>query len=362
MRAQLAARRVPVVLALFLLVTPVAPAHAADGTFTDHRTGLTWVADKDFAVHVGSTPATVLPRWRALRLVAAMNRGRIENFGRTDWRLPTRREILTRAPERGAAPPSARDLVLAWPVAGAAALAGVDQVAILATNSALVAKSSTVQGDVVVNDAAPGATLQAGFELTVNTLTQVAGSVAAHRLRLDAGSTVSGDASYDTVSGTGSVAGVRHTPVVLPVYSLLPAFHTANPRAGSPDVVVAAGETRTLAPGDYGVLDVGIHGTLILAGGQYDVRGVLLRQGTGCASPCASLLFAAPTDLRVVERLEAGSFSVLAPRSGASSEGSTGASPTTIVTFPVSHTVADATTPQAVNWKASLPTKPVAGV
>jgi len=113
MRAQLAARQVPVALALFLAALLGAPSYAADGTYTDHRTGLTWVADTQFAIHAGFLKSTVLPRSRALRLVAAMNRGKIENFGRTDWRLPTRHEVLTRAPERGAAPPSARDLVVA---------------------------------------------------------------------------------------------------------------------------------------------------------------------------------------------------------------------------------------------------------
>ncbi len=321
MHAQPAARRVPVALALLLLVSLAVAAHAADGIFTDHRTGLTWVADTQFAIHAGSARSIVLPRWRALRLVAAMNRGEIRNFGRNDWRLPTRHEVATRAPER-AGTPSARDLVVAWPVAGAAALAGIDGVAILATNSAQLAKTSAVEGNVVVNDAAPGATLQSGFELALNAQSQVTGSVAAHRLRLDQGSAVSGDASYDTVQGAGSVGGVRHTPVALPFYSLLPVFHTAAPRAGSPDVVVAPGETRTLPPGDYGRLDVGIHGTLILAGGQYDVRDVVLRDGSGCASPCAVLLFAAATDLRLVERLDAGAASVLAPQAGSGPDAS----------------------------------------
>jgi len=314
MMAQRAARRVPAALVLLTLLFLPAPGSAAKGVLTDPRTGLTWVADPQFAVHTGFATAATMSRARALRFVAEMNRGRFENFGRHDWRLPTWRELAAHAGRP--AQPMAGDRVMAWPVAGAASLAGIESVAVFATNSVLLARSTQVQGSVVTNDIAVGPTLQSGFELTVNAQAKVDGAVAAHRLRLDQGSSVSGDASYDLVQGNGAVAGARHTPLALPVFALLPAFQTAAPRAGAPDVIVAAGETRTLSAGDYGLLDVGAHGTLILAGGQYDVRDVQLRDGSGCASPCASLLFAAPTDLRLVERFDVGAASVVAPQTG----------------------------------------------
>lgn len=312
---------------LLTLIAAAAPAAAAEGTRTDGRTGLTWVADVDFAVHLGFVPQVVTTRVQALRLITAMNRGEIENFGRRDWRIPTAREVATRfsrvAAHSGRANLTTltansnrwRDLVVAWPVAASATLEGVPAAAVLATNSVHMSRNTLVTGNVVANEAASGPTLKAGFELGLDRDSRVVGAVAADSLRLDAGASVTEDASYNTLSNGGTIGGPLHTPLALPVFALLPAFHTAAPRPGAPDVVVGAGQTVNLPAGDYGLLDVAASGRLVLTGGVYQVREIVLRNGTVCPA-CAALDFSGPADVRLVERLNAGSFSRTGPETG----------------------------------------------
>ena len=328
MKSPRAAGMLAAVVFTLIAVAAAVPAAGAEGTRTDGRTGLTWVEDVDFAVRMGFAPQVVTSRVQALRLVAAMNRGEIENFGRRDWRIPTTREVQTRFRRLTANSASAdltaataganrwRDLVVAWPVAASATLSGVPGAAVLATNSAHIAKNTTVTGNMVVNDAAAGATLKPGFELVLDRDSDVVGAIAADSLRLDPGAAVTEDASYNNIQNQGSVGGALNTPLALPVFALLPTFHTASPHPGAPDVTVASGQTVVLPAGEYDFLDVAADGRLVLSGGVYDVTGIRLGAAGGCNFPCAELGFSGPADVRVAERLDAGSFSRIGPESG----------------------------------------------
>src|SRR5262245_1999036 len=189
---------------LCLLLIPCASAAAdllrdnGDGTMTDSGTGLTWVADRAFAVRSGLAAGLVAPRAQAVKLVAAMNSGAVENFGRTDWRLPTERELrrisgvlsLPRRPFGAArrAPAltgAGADQAVLWPVSGSSVVADLPAAAIVATNSVLIKRDSHVTGDVVVNDSSPGPTLSSGFELAVNKNTAVQGGLQADSVVLD---------------------------------------------------------------------------------------------------------------------------------------------------------------------------------
>jgi hypothetical protein len=328
-----AARPAVVLGILCFLLAAAAPAASplrtnGDGTVTDLGTGLTWVADRGFAVSSGFARDTVLPRGTALALVAAMNSGRVENFGRTEWRLPTRRELLRMAALTGglprpngggrvALPGGARDAVAAWPVTGASVLSGVDEVAILATNSVHINRHSQVVGDVVVNDASPGPTLRAGFELGIDQSSTVDGDVAADSVALDRDVEVTGEVAYNALQIGNARTGSLRTPLSLPVFALLPPFQTALPRPDAPNVFVAAGATETLAAGDYGTIEIAATGTLVLSGGVYTVRSIQTVAGSGpCPAPCRSVTFAAATDLRIAERLATGSFAYVGPAVG----------------------------------------------
>ncbi len=323
----------PAVLAgvLLLLLAAAAPAagplrHNGDGTVTDLGTGLTWVADRSFAVSSGFARDAVLPRGSALELVAAMNSGRVENFGRTEWRLPTQRELLRMASLTGGLPrpfaggstslAGARGAAPAWPVIGASVLAGFEEVAILGTNSVLLSRDTNLQGNLAVNDASPGPTLRAGFELAVDRASTVNGSLKADSIAIDRDSHV-GDVHYNSLQNNAASTGTLHTPLALPVFALLPQFHTAALRPEAADVFVAPGQTLTLPAGDYDDIEIAPTGTLVLSGGLYNARSLRAVAGTAiCITPCRSLTFSAATDLRIAERLDVGTFAYVGPAAG----------------------------------------------
>ncbi len=290
-----------------------------DGTMTDQGTGLTWVAERG---------APVLPRAEALRLITAMNAGEAENFGRTDWRLPSDRELrrisgLLSLPRQlhGAGrsgpglPRTGVNQAVLWPVSGSSVVADLPAAAIVATNSVLIRKNSHITGDVVVNDASPGPTLSSGFELAIHQNTVVQGNLKADSTALDNHASISGEVAYNNLSNSGATTGSLSTPLPLPVFSMLPAFHTAVPRPGAADVTVGASQTVTLPAGDYGLIQVAGTGTVVFTGGIYNVGAIQTGPGS-CAVPCRTLSFSAPADVRVAERLDLGSDAFVGPAAG----------------------------------------------
>jgi cytoskeletal protein CcmA (bactofilin family) len=299
-------------LSLAALAAVATIAAGGEGTRTDPRTGLVWVADPHYAVTHGVAAEVSMPRARAARMVAAMNAGRLPNHGRRDWRLANERELarwLRRQGLAGERPP-ARNQVRAWPVAGAATLPGVDGVAVLATNSVKLEHHAEVVGGVVVNEVSPGPTLDPAGELKLDHHAEVEGDVAADSVRLDHHARVDGDAAANSLSSSGTITGATTSPLALPVFALLPPFHTAAPRADAPDVTVPARGEATLAAGEYDDVEVGERGKLVLTGGTYELRSVRLRDR-------ASVELLAPSELRIAQRLELAARSVLAPRPGA---------------------------------------------
>src|SRR6185369_9814416 len=154
------------------------------------------------------------------------------------------------------APTPGTDVVRSWPVVGAATLPGVAATAILATNSAQINRSAVVTGDMVVNDASAGPYLDAAAQLKLDRDSHVTGKLKSNSIRLDQNSLLTGNASYNTLSNGGSITGALSSPLALPVFALLPVFHTAAPRPGASDVSVGAGQTVNLAAGDYGHVTV----------------------------------------------------------------------------------------------------------
>jgi Big-like domain-containing protein len=306
---------------LCLLFVAAGLAGGSRDSIIEGRTGLLWVGDPQFAVSTGFAADVVMPRAKALRMVAAMNRGALPNFGRRDWRLPTQRELKAWLRSQGLptriAPNSGVDAVRSWPVVGAATLPGVSAVAILATNSAQINKSAVVTGDMVVNDASAGPFLDAAAQLKLDRQSHVTGNVKGNSIRLDQQSVVTGNASYNSLSnGGGTISGTLTSPLSLPVFALLPVFHTAAPRAEADDVSVGAGQTVTLSAGDYGHVTVAATGKLVLSGGLYEVLDVTTVGATGCAQPCAKIEMAGATDLRLAGRLTVGAASFVGPQSG----------------------------------------------
>ncbi|HET9765224.1 MAG TPA: hypothetical protein VFS60_00170, partial [Thermoanaerobaculia bacterium] len=314
------ARTFVVASLLCLLAAAAGLAGGSRDTVIEGRTGLLWVADAQFAVSTGFAADVVMPRAKALRMVAAMNRGALPNFGRRDWRLPTQRELKAWLRSQGLptriAPTAGVDAVRSWPVVGAATLPGVSATAILATNSAQLNKNVVVTGDMVVNDASPGPFLDAAAQLKLDRDSHVTGNLKGNSIRLDQNSLVTGNAAYNTLSKSGTITGTLTSPLSLPVFALLPVFHTSAPRAEADDVSVGAGQTVTLPAGDYGHVTVAATGKLVFTGGLYEVIDVTTAGATGCAQPCAKIEMTGATDLRLAGRLSVGTASFVGPQSG----------------------------------------------
>lgn len=313
-------------LSLLLALAAALPAAAAvrdngDGTLTDLATGLTWVADPGFAAEAG------LARWatraEAIALVRAMNAGRAESFGRRDWRLPTAREAAilraheggADAPRRLALPAGAGPAVEVRPVSGSALVAGIADAALVAVNSLSIGRQVVVSGDVVVDEAAAGATLFPGWGLAIDREAQIEGDVAGDRVRLERDVTVTGTAAANTLErGRGSAVGATSSPLALPVYAMLPPFAVSVPREGAEAVLVGAGEMLELPAGDYLDVEIGVGGTLILTGGVYQLGGIAME-------PASRLLFRGASELRLRDRLSIGREAHVGPEEGSGLDG-----------------------------------------
>ncbi len=90
------------------------------------------------------------------------------------------------------------------------------------------------------------------------------------------------------------VLGTTTSPMQVP-FTTLPAFPSVSP--GTQGVTVARNKTATLAPGSYGVVHVNAGGTLVLAGGLYQIRSLELDQS-------ATVLFHAATEIRIKVELD----------------------------------------------------------
>lgn len=184
---------------------------------------------------------------------------------------------------------------------------------VVATNSARLKNQAVVEsGDVVVNAAASGDTLQTGYELSLDprASTSAGSDLKAHRMRIKNNVVVAGDVFYNTLQNQGAILGTQTTPLALPVFASLPPFHGEPPSPGASNVSVAAGGLAQLPAGDYGAVSVGDGGTLIFNGGTYNLRSL-----TGGAG--SRLFFAAPAEVRVAEKLMTASDAVLGPEPGA---------------------------------------------
>jgi VCBS repeat-containing protein len=198
--------------------------------------------------------------------------------------------------------------LLAVAPAGAVVPAGFSDVVILGTNSvALDHDVDVTSGDVVANDASAGPTLEDGYELFVDNKSTVAGSLRGDSVAIDKKAAVGGDVAYNDLANDGTISGSELTPLPLPVFGVLPLFHT-GPSDG-PDVAVDHHQTQTLAAGTYGDVTVAHHATLVLTGGVYDLHSLSAAQNV-------TIVFEAPSQVRIAERFGIGQNAVVGPADG----------------------------------------------
>ena len=155
-----------------------------------------------------------------------------------------------------------------------AASPGVEKAAVLATNSVWLAPGARViSGDVVVNDASPGPTLDVlqGNELLVDFFakTPAGSALQADSIKVRVTADVDGNVfCNDLDDGTGTLTC---QPLPLPVFDSLPPFEEGDVRSGVDDVEVDVEGPMVLPEGDYGDIIVEDYGTLTFTGGVYNV-------------------------------------------------------------------------------------------
>ncbi len=197
------------------------------------------------------------------------------------------------------------------PLGAAPIPASFDEVVVFATNSIHIKNDSVVVwGDLVVDDASPGPVLSSGAELTIGPHATTPGGRAlkADSVRIKAQTSIGGDVHYNDLVNQGTIGGSTLTPLALPVFAFLPAFHTGTP--GTLDVLIPDDQTQAVAPGAYRLLSLGARAKAILSGGVYDFAEVAT--GTG-----SSLWFDAPSEVRIAGRLATGTDAVVGPAPGA---------------------------------------------
>lgn len=298
-----------------------------NGTLIDTDRRITWMADCRQPLGAGWVATPWMPMGRAVALLSRINHRGGGAFGYDDWRLPTADELAhlfvvegmrTSEPElyrQWRARPEAsgfkslEPMVYLWPVRGSGIAPGFENVVLLATNSARLKNGADVaSGDVVVNGVASDPLVN-GYELAFDPQGSSAAGFAlrANRIWLKSQVTIGGDVSYNTLRNQGQVLGALTTPLALPVFALLPPFWSAAP--GTEQVEVADGGYEILPPGDYGEIEVGDDGTLVLSGGIYNILSLHLNDG-------ASLLMQNATQVRIAGNLEAGHDAAIGPEAG----------------------------------------------
>jgi len=176
---------------------------------------------------------------------------------------------------------------------------------------ALEENVQVLSGEVVVNEASPGPTLQDDVELSLGNNVDTSDNfpVRANRVKMKPNTVIGADLYANEVSKKGRVNGDVF-PLTLPVFTWLPPFQNAPPETDPlQDLTVGQNEFLTLVPGTYGDLEIKNKGALLLTGGVYNFRNI--ETGNN-----ASLLFSAGSQVRVSGRLSTGNNGYIGPDSG----------------------------------------------
>ena len=145
-------------------------------------------------------------------------------------------------------------------------------------------KEANVEGDVAVVDEG------ADPELALAKESKITGTVRANRIELAAQSLIDGNASFNTLGGSGTVSGATTTPLSLPLNLSVPSIPSITP--GTQTIRVKKGQVSTLSAGSYAKLIVDKSGQVILSGGSYLFSEVQLKKESSltCSAPCEVLV------------------------------------------------------------------------
>jgi hypothetical protein len=182
---------------------------------------------------------------------------------------------------------------------------------VFATNSVWVRQNGTVNsGNIGAERASTGPWLDSQSEMTIGYGVFVANGILVYgdSVKVKSGASIS-DVYYNELDGNGTVRGSQNTPLALPLGVSLPGFPTPAP--GTVNHVIPIGGSLILDPGSYGEITVKKNATLTLAGGIYHFENLDLGDAGG-----SRVLFQAPTDVIINNRLGPGLNAVIGPDTG----------------------------------------------
>lgn len=186
----------------------------------------------------------------------------------------------------------------------------VDDFVVFGTDGIWFKSGGTVHsGDVGVNSASSGPYLDGGVEASIGQDVQFATSSSklfADSVRLRSGSSVY-DVHYNDITGPGTILGQSFNSLSLPVIPSLPTVPTFS--AGSTNILVPHDTTQTLTAGSYGSLTVKTNATVTFSGGVYTFDSWAISSG-------AKLYFSAPTEIRIVNKIDTAQNVEVKPATG----------------------------------------------
>ncbi|MFC1932588.1 hypothetical protein ACFLXU_03025 [Chloroflexota bacterium] len=154
-------------------------------------------------------------------------------------------------------------------------------IVIFATDSIELKEGSAVEsggprgvGDIIVNNAGPGPTIE--LKVGVRVSTAAGSNLIADSLRIQNRATVAGSVFYNELDSKEPVGGGSYSPLTLPVFSPgeIPPFMDAIPDDNN-HISVKQDESYPIPPGNYGKVDIKQGGSLVLSGaGIYNIRTI----------------------------------------------------------------------------------------
>ena len=187
---------------------------------------------------------------------------------------------------------------------------------VVALNSVALRSTSLVKGNVGVVTAGTGAFLSGNAELSIATNAEVDGAVRADTIDMQVAGHVLGAATYNGLTGMGTIEGVKTTTLTVPVPITIVA--ASNFSGGTTDVDVTASSTLTRSAGSYDLINVrsgtaSVNTILRLNAGTYNVNDIVVGNyaRVECKDPC---------EIRVKNRVSAGSYSFFGPGGGGNNQ------------------------------------------
>ena len=180
---------------------------------------------------------------------------------------------------------------------------------VFATNSVWILRRTDVNsGNIGVADASPGPWLNSEVEVTIGHGDNIADGVSIYGDSIKIKTRASAfDIYYNELTNNGTIRGSEYTPLILPLDITMPVFPTPAP--GTEDHDIPPGGSLTLNAGSYGEILVRKKATLTLTGGTYHFEDLDLANRS-------KVLFQAPTELIINNRLGAGKNAVIGPEDG----------------------------------------------